>query len=77
MFSDKNNKSAKLRDFLRIKKLERTCQFAREIKADELEKQLKNTKNKEEKSKLKKELKILDSIFEKEANYNTDQASYS
>lgn len=56
----------KLKEKLREKKLQRTSKVIRNNMMDDLEKKIEETKNIELKKKLKKELKILEEIEEKE-----------
>lgn len=56
----------KLREKLKEKKLQRTSKIIRNNMMEDLEKKIEETRNPEKKKKLKKDLKLLEEIEEKE-----------
>jgi len=56
----------KLQEKLREKRLSRLTMYARDCKMDVLEEKLENTKNLREKSRIKKQLELLDKMQKKQ-----------
>lgn len=72
----KEDLRAKLREKLRTSQLVRKSRFARENRMDKLEEKLENSKNPDERRRLKKEIGLLEEVFEKEENFSGDYPEY-
>lgn len=68
---DKDDAKIKLKEKLKEQKLSRLSRYSREMNVIKLEEKLKNTKDKREKQRLRKELNVYDKIDEKEAEATT------